>query len=616
VFLRTLYHTHVTFEAAHWRRTLWWLVPALFCLWFHSPTLGFWFRADDFAWLGLRLSIHDPASLARALFEPQAQGTSRFLSERGFFLLFETLFGLNALPFRIAVLAALTAACVLLAAITRKLTGSDAAAAIAPLVWTPLAGLSSAAGWLSSSNQIWFSLFFLGAFWLFLKSRMAGCWMLYLAGFGTLESMVVFPAVCAVYATLLDRARLRTAFALFVPAAVFVALHFTVLGRINRDPAYSKFFDPASVADTARFYVGMALTGNAWTAPAGIALAILGATVAWLAWRRDFLPLFGCAWFALTLAPVLPLRDHRMLYYLAAPGMALGFTFAAALAGAARRRRALALAPALAVLLVVSANARQSAWIQAWHQTRTAETASLVRGVEAAHAAHAGKAILLDRIPNELFWDAIFDNPFRILGISRVFLAPGAEAAIDAHPEWGGINAWLAPPAGVREWFRDEAVVVYAWEDGRLVNVTRAWRSKAAALGAELSPFVDLGVPAFAAQLGEGWHELEANRARWMSGRALVTLNASRAVARELVISAYAPAALLADGPVELAASLNGTFAGKETVRSGDAPFEIVIPLPAPLPPTVQVELRASRTIRPAGDGRELSFAFGTVQIR
>jgi hypothetical protein len=174
----------------------------------------------------------------------------------------------------------------------------------------------------------------------------------------------------------------------------------------------------------------------------------------------------------------------------------------------------------------------------------------------------------------------------------------------------------MVPPKTVRDWFIDDAAVVYAWQEKRLANVTREWRAKAAELGAGLSPFVDLGDPAFARQLGEGWHELEANRARWMSGQATLTLNASKAVARELAISAYAPAALLVGGPVELSARVNGVEAGKGTVESGDAPFEIVIPLAMPLGEQATVELRASRTIHPEGDGRDLSFAFGTIQIR
>jgi hypothetical protein len=606
----------VNFDAARWRQALWWLTPALFCLYFHWPVLGFWFRADDFAWLGLRLSVHDPGSLARALFEPQAQGTSRFLSERGFFLLFETLFGMNALPFRVAVLAALTASCVLLAAITRRLTGSDAAAVIAPVVWTVLAGLSSAIGWLSSSNQVWFALFFLGAFWLYLKSRMAACWIVYLLGFGTLESMVVFPAVCLAHALLLDPARVRRTVRLLIPAVAYVVLHFAVLGKINRDPAYIKHLDAASILDTARFYLGMAMDGNAWTPAAAIAVAIVSGTAVWLALRRDFLPLFGLAWFVLMIAPVLPLRDHRMLYYLAAPGMALGFLFAAGIARAAKVHRAAAIVAAAAALLVISPNVRQSRWIQEWHASRTSETKRLVLGVEAARALHPTKAILLDAISNELFWDAVFDNPFRILGISRVYLAPGTETSIDSHPEWGGINEWIVPPGAVRDWFAREEAVVYAWDQGQLVNVTPRWRVKAADLAAALSPFVDAGDPAFAAQLGEGWHELEDNRARWMSGRATVTLNSSRAVAGELVVSGYAPAALLIEGPVKLSVRVNGKDAGAGVISDGDSRFEIVVPIAMTSGETAEVELRASRIIRPEGDGRELSFAFGTIQIR
>ena len=82
-------------------------LPTAVCLLLYWRTLSFWFRADDFAWLGLRLSIHRPWDFLVALFEPQAQGTIRFLSERAFFLTFEKMFGLDSTPFRVAVLLAL-----------------------------------------------------------------------------------------------------------------------------------------------------------------------------------------------------------------------------------------------------------------------------------------------------------------------------------------------------------------------------------------------------------------------------------------------------------------------------------------------------------------------------
>ena len=78
-----------------------WLALPLICLAVYWRGLFAWFQADDFAWLSLRAHVHDWRSLLENLFAPMAQGTIRPLSERAFFLVFESLFGLHALPFRI-----------------------------------------------------------------------------------------------------------------------------------------------------------------------------------------------------------------------------------------------------------------------------------------------------------------------------------------------------------------------------------------------------------------------------------------------------------------------------------------------------------------------------------
>ncbi len=603
-------------NAARLRQHLWWVVPVCFCLYFQWPTLRFWFRADDFAWLGLGLSVHNAGDLTRALFEPQAQGTSRFLSERGFFLLFERLFGMDALPFRIAVLAAHLAGCVLLAAITRILTGSNVAAGIAPILWTISAGLNSAIGWLSSSNQIWFSLFFLAAFLSYLKGRWIACWVFFLLGFGTLESIVVFPVVCLAHAMLFDRATVRPALVLLIPSVAFAMLHFGFLGRINTDPAYRKFFDPASLATTLHYYWVSALNGATLLQIAVTAMVL--SLAAWTAWRRNFGPLFGLIWFLLLLAPVLPLRDHQMLYYLAAPGMALGYLMAALVPASAKRHWLLGLTAAFAGAAVAWPNQQQSRWIQEWHHSRTLMARSVVRGVEDSRRSHGDKAVLLEGISNDLFWDVVFDNPFRLLGISRVYLAPGSEAAIDTHPEWGGINEWVVPPLAVRDWFAKDEAVVYAWNGSGLANVTEVWRPRAAKLEASLSAFVDAGDEAFARQLGAGWYQREENRSRWMGRRAKLVLNASRAAAGELIVSAYAPGILTSGGPVELAARIAGAEIGRRRVTAVDAGFELVFPVPAGFRgrEKIEIELEASRTIRPPGEDRDLSFVFGTIQVR
>ena len=54
------------------RDAAYWTAPSLFCLMVYWFGLQSWFQQDDFAWLGLRLSVFNTADLARALFEPMA----------------------------------------------------------------------------------------------------------------------------------------------------------------------------------------------------------------------------------------------------------------------------------------------------------------------------------------------------------------------------------------------------------------------------------------------------------------------------------------------------------------------------------------------------------------
>src|ERR1700734_511892 len=108
-------------------RLLWWLLPIAFLFWLYSDGLKTWFMSDDFAWLGLLREVHASRSLLNALFAPEAQGTIRPWSERGFFLLFESLFGLDSLPFRICVFITMAADVTLVAWIARRITGYRAA---------------------------------------------------------------------------------------------------------------------------------------------------------------------------------------------------------------------------------------------------------------------------------------------------------------------------------------------------------------------------------------------------------------------------------------------------------------------------------------------------------
>src|SRR5580693_1776333 len=109
------------------RQAAWWLAPSLLCLLLYWRGFTAWFRADDFAWLGVGLYIRNFHDFLAAMFSPQAQGTIRPWSERAFFMAGFGLFGLDALPFRLVIFATQFANLALMAAILRRLTGSRAA---------------------------------------------------------------------------------------------------------------------------------------------------------------------------------------------------------------------------------------------------------------------------------------------------------------------------------------------------------------------------------------------------------------------------------------------------------------------------------------------------------
>jgi hypothetical protein len=573
----------------------WWAVPFLASLAFYWRTLGTWFRADDFAWLGLRLSVHQPSDLWTVLFAPMAQGTVRFLSERAFFLTLESLFGLEALPFRVVIVGAQCISCVLLALVTRKLTGSKVAGVLAALFWTVSVGLSAAMGWMSSGNQIFCAAAILGTLWLFLDRRMVACWVVFLLGFGTLESMVVFPALALAWALLYDRTRWRPAAALTVPSLVFLVLHFAVIPKAATDPAYLLHLDPRSLAATLGTYL-------VWAFPVS---AVAGLALVWL---RNRPALFGALWFLALLAPVLPLRDHTLHYYLAVPLMALGF-----LAGL------LCVCLPRPLMALVAVGLVAGSWVPArrafyWQKEKARAVQQLVRGVQAARQQHPDRVILLTGISNELFWDGVFDNPFRLSGLKEIYLAPGAEKQIDAHPEWGGISQWLLGPAQVKELFEQERVAVYQPSGDSLRNVTASFRVQAERLGDALAAFVDVADPKFSQQVGAGWYAPE-NGMRWMGARATLQVNAQVAPAGLIELQGYAPQAL---GTIQLTVFADGVEAGQQSLTGTDQQFVLTYPLPPSAKGRAAVELaiQASRTFTPAQDQRQLSVVFGRIGVR
>jgi hypothetical protein len=321
-----------------WRRASW-ALPPLFCLIFYWYGLGCWFRQDDFAWLALSGTVHDWPSFCRAMFEPMAQASLRPWSERGFFMAFHTLFGLDALPFRICVFATQFANLTLIRAIVERVTGSAAAGFWAAILWAANTALIVVMTWSSAYNQAMCGFFLLLAFYFLLRYIETGerrfhslQWATFLLGFGALELNVVYPALAALYTLLCARPYFRRTLPLFIPAIVFTAVHRAVAPASNAAP-YAMRFD-SSIWSTFGSYLVWAPGKNHYDDPSPLVqafwpwgvfliLAALAAFAVAQTIQRRKAALFFVGWFVILLMPVAPLRDHISEYYLTLPTIGL-----------------------------------------------------------------------------------------------------------------------------------------------------------------------------------------------------------------------------------------------------------------------------------------------------
>ena len=320
----------------------------LVCVLVHWLDLKTWFYLDDFAWLGLPLELHTPRDLIHILFHPEAQGTVRTLSERLFFLVFSSIFGMEALPYRIWAFLTQFANIVLLIQITRRLTGSRAAGFLAGMLWTANAGLALALGWSAAYNEIACAFFVLLAFRLFLlyidtgnRNYWIWQWVVFLLGFGALELNVVYPALAAGYALCCARTHFRKALLLFIPSILFTLAHFIFVPS-PKDPYYTMYFgfSPFRMLWSYWAWTVGALRSDPvdwrpmwleFSAVTAITLAL--ALFAWRMFRRgNWLPAFLLGWFLVFILPLLPLKNHFTEYYVTVPAIGLAVLGAWAIA--------------------------------------------------------------------------------------------------------------------------------------------------------------------------------------------------------------------------------------------------------------------------------------------
>ena len=577
-----------------WRRYAWRVVPLLLLLAFYWPGLTNWFYQDDFGWLNLRHDVHTARDLAPALFAPKAHGNIRPLGENAYWLVLSSIFGVDAWPFRICAFATQIASLLLLGGIVMRLTASRTAAFVAQILWMANAGLAAALCWSSIYNQLLSAFFFLLSFWFFLRQIRSGArrdalghWAAFVLGLGALEINVVYPAIAAAYAVLFARQHLKTVLPMFGVSAAAVLVHFH-FAPADATGVYALHWDGRIFSTLGSYWI-LALNPSPWVA-AGLSGAVFG-MLAWTVRKREWLGVFAIVWFVATIAPYLPLAEHKMDYYLAVPAIGIAILGAAAVAGAWRPA-------ALAAVAIYLVTCVPHAWaIVQWNHARGIRVEDVVEGVAETRQAQPGKYILLDGVDSGLFWSGIVDLPFRAMEIPHVYLVPGSESRIDAPADL--VAKYTLPQAPALRALEQNRAVVYEVSGASLRNVTSRYRALAEALWNPQTPrFINLGDDAFAEYLGAGWDPC-ADGYRLLRGTASVRVGGARRADERLYIGVFRTT------PFALGVRLDGMQVSPTPVkRTGE-----LTELSAPVRPAPQIDVTL------VNGGRQ-PLRFGYLEVR
>jgi hypothetical protein len=615
------------------RQILYYGLPMLFCVVVHWLALKIWFFGDDFAWLGLRLELHSPRDLIHILFSPQAEGTVRTLSERLFFLVFSSVFGLESPPFRIWVFLTQFANIALLMQIARRLTGSATAGFLAALLWTANAGIALAISWSSAYNEIAEAFFILLAFRLLLAYLDTGQrkywiwqWVVFLLGFGALELNVVYPAIAAGYALCCARPHLRKTLYLFIPSALFTMLHLFLIPA-SADQPYKMYFGSSLLTMLWKYWafaIGAARDSRGDWRPLwlGIAFTVLAtAGLAVFVYRKvrngEWLALFLAAWFVIVLLPLLPFKNHFTEYYVMVPALGLAILGAWAIASS---RRALTLGAA-AVMAVgyLTLAITDDRMAEKYHYNNARRLKYLIKALESQQKMHPREMVVLGGVDNDLFWSGFCDNPFRLLGLYHTYLVPASAKVIDPHPEWGcNTSRFFVNLDDAVPMLRNGRGAVYYLEGRHLRDVTQQYLKNVAAEYADRHPdFIDVSDPMFQNRLGPTWYPAERGF-RWMPKTATLKIHGPTKNGQILEASGYCPAAVLAQGPLQVSFRADGTLLGTSTLTQPDQLFALKFPWPGAFigRPMVELEIEVSRTLQPPGENRPLGLVFTTFTIK
>ncbi|HTP34010.1 MAG TPA: hypothetical protein VMJ75_17645, partial [Candidatus Acidoferrales bacterium] len=444
-------------------------------------------------------------------------------------------------------------------------------------------------------------------------------WIVFLLGFGAMELNAVYPALAAAYTFLSARAFFRRTWLLFAPSLAYFGLHLA-FATGDRNPQYAMHFGGAMLRTLGKYwawsvgplYFRSALDLPNWVIPA-LAGVISLTLLAFGARRRA--ELFCIAWFVIAIAPVLPLRDHFTEYYAFIPVIGLCWLGGWACAEAWRSSAGAKLsASALAAIYVLTVTPTTLAAAD-WNYRITVRVRDLVEGVARVHELHPTQTILLDGVDSTLFWNGVLDRPFRLVGVERLYLTPGSEQHIDAHPDLGDVREFVLPADIAAKALDRDELVVYDARGPRLHNITSEYAGTPRDLGPP--PRVDIASPLAAPLLGPEWYQPDGNH-RWMPKRATVRIAGPSAAAQKLHLNGYCPAQQFQNGSLTVSVSVDGLPLRPAVIHPGENNFDLSFLLPGAVEgkSAMQVTIEVARTFRVAPDVRDLGLAFGVVEVR
>ncbi len=602
----------------------------LFCTVLYKYTLRAWFQADDFAWLGLRLQVHNLPEFWHAMFAPMAQGSMRPFSERAFFMGFSSIFGIHALPYRVAVYVTQLAVIALLTMVANRLLKSLLAALLAPVLWVANSGLATPLTWTCAYNEILCAGVFLLAFYALIRYAETDRrrfnvlqWATFLFGFGVLEITVVYPFIAILYAACFARKLLRNTLLLLIPSAIFTLVFLAV--RIKpKNEAFYALSAGFSTLGTLATYWGVALGPRAaaeyfpWIRSSALWLTLILtiAVLVFAAWRarlRDRMPIFCLGWFLISIAPFVAIRGHISNYYVTVPaiGLALLGAWATVIASKSRLPVRTATYVLLATYLAIQIPTARAASKERW--ARSVPLKRLVLGVQSIHQHDPGKIILLDGVSEPIFWLGVYNRPFRLVGAMDVYLTAESARKMTPYPELGNIADFTLPENEERAALSQNRALVYAVDDGRLQDITSEFR-KTAVEGA-IPQKIEVGHPVMESLLGPSWYGSEGDF-RWMPKEASVRLGTPPSGEGEVRVDANCAPVQVQAQPLIAWVTVNGKAGPRSTIRDCNQP--VIVGAPFHMPPgtkEMEIVVHVDRTVRVGSDQRDLGLAVRSIAV-